>query len=69
MRPQQKKQRFSGTLIRSMLTDKVKPTRLIFRSEVYDKVMECADNFGFGTPFCTEKYLANRQTVFTLAEM
>ncbi len=52
-----------------MLTDKVKPTRLIFRSEVYDKVMECADNFGFGTPFCTEKYLANRQPVFTLAEM
>jgi len=64
-----KKQSFSGTLIRSMLTDKVKPTKLIFRPEVYDKVMECADIYGFGTPFCTEKYLANRQPVFTLAEM
>jgi len=62
----QEKQGFSGTLIRSMLKDKVKPTRLIFRPEVYDKVMECADKYGFGSPFCTEKYLAERQPVFKL---
>ncbi len=60
------RQNFSGTLIRSMLQDKVKPTRLIFRPEVYDKVMECADIYGFGSPFCTEKYLAERQPVFIL---
>jgi len=62
----EQRQNFSGTLIRSMLKDKVKPTRLIFRPEVYDKVMECADMYGFGSPFCTEKYLADRQPVFTL---
>jgi len=63
------RQKFSGTLIRSMLQDRVKPTKLIFRPEVYDKLMECAQKYGFGTPFCTEKYLAERQLVFTLDEL
>jgi len=62
----QKRQKFSGTLIRSMLEDKVKPTRLIFRPEVYDKLMECAERYGFGSPFCTKKYLAERKPVFKL---
>ena len=65
----ERRQNFSGTLIRSMLKDKVKPTRLIFRPEVYDKVMECADEYGFGSPFCTEKYLAERQPVFRLSAL
>ena len=60
------KQKFSGTMIRSMVQDKVKPTKLIFRPEVFDMVMECADKYGFGSPFCTEKYLAKRQPVFEL---
>jgi len=60
------RQKFSGTMIRSMVQDKVKPTRLIFRPEVFDMVMECADKYGFGSPFCTEKYLAKRQPVFEL---
>jgi len=60
------RQKFSGTLIRSMLEDKVKPTKLIFRPEVYDKLMECAERYGFGSPFCTKKYLAERQPVFKL---
>ena len=60
------RQNFSGTLIRSMLKDKVRPTKLIFRPEVYDKLMECADEYGFGSPFCTKKYLAERQPVFEL---
>jgi sulfate adenylyltransferase len=62
----QKRQKFSGTLIRSMLEDKVKPTKLIFRPEVYEKLMECAEGYGFGSPFCTKKYLAQRQPVFKL---
>ncbi len=65
----EERQEFSGTLIRSMLKDKVKPTKLIFRPEVYDKVMECADKYGFGSPFCTEKYLAERQPVFKLSAL
>jgi sulfate adenylyltransferase len=63
------KQSFSGTLIRSMLSDRVKPTRLIFRPEVYDLVMECADRYGLGSPFCTEEYLERRRPVFTLPDL
>jgi len=63
------KQSFSGSLIRSMLVDRVKPTSLIFRSEVYDRLMECADRYGFGTPFCTERYLYERQPVFILEDL
>jgi len=62
----QEKQDFSGTMIRSMVQDKVKPTKLIFRPEVFDKLMECADKYGFGSPFCTEEYLSKRQPVFEL---
>ena len=64
-----KRQNFSGTLIRSILQDKVKPTKLVLRPEVYDKLMECAEKFGFGSPFCTKDYLDERQPVFTLEEL
>jgi sulfate adenylyltransferase len=63
------KQEFSGTLIRSMIQDKVKPTKLIFRPEVFNNLMDCADKYGFGSPFCTEEYLSKRQPVFELAEL
>ena len=62
----QEKQDFSGTMIRSMVQDKVKPTKLIFRPEVFDVMTECADKYGFGSPFCTEEYLNKRQPVFEL---
>lgn len=62
----QEKQSFSGTMIRSMVQDRVKPTKLIFRPEVFDKLIECADKYGFGSPFCTQEYLRNRQPVFNL---
>ncbi|MBN2010741.1 sulfate adenylyltransferase [candidate division KSB1 bacterium] len=64
-----KKQPFSGTLIRSIIQDKVKPTRLIFRPEVFDSLMRCADEYGFGSPFCNETYLEKRQPVFTLSTL
>jgi len=63
----QERQGFSGTMIRSMVQDKVKPTKLIFRPEVFDVLNECADKYGFGSPFCTEKYLSKRQPVFELS--
>jgi len=63
----QEKQAFSGTMIRSMIQDKVKPTRLIFRPEVFDNLMECAHEYGFGSPFCTEEYLNKRQPIFGLS--
>ncbi len=63
------KQQFSGSMIRSIVQDKVKPTRLIFRPEVFDKLMECSDKYGQGSPFCTENYLNERQPVFELPEI
>lgn len=63
------KQTFSGTMIRSIVQDKVKPTRLIFRPEVFDQMMESAEKYGFGSPFCTEEYLNKRQPVFELTRL
>ncbi len=63
------RQAFSGTMIRSIIQDKVKPTRLIFRPEVFEQVMESAEKYGFGSPFCTEEYLEKRQPVFKLPKL
>ena len=62
-------QKFSGTLIRSIVDDGVKPPRLIFRPEVFDLVMECADKYGFGSPFVTDEYLKRRTPVFTIPRL
>jgi sulfate adenylyltransferase len=59
-------QKYSGTLIRSIIIDGVKPPRLIMRPEVFDVVMECAEKYGFGSPFVTEEYLQKRTPVFTI---
>ncbi len=60
------RQKFSGTMIRGMIQDKIKPPKLIFRPEVFDMVMECADKYGCGSPFYAEEYRAKRQPVFEL---
>ncbi|GAG26763.1 unnamed protein product, partial [marine sediment metagenome] len=44
-------------------------TKLIFRPEVFDMLNECADKYGFGSPFCTEEYLRKRQPVFELSDL
>ena len=59
-------QKFSGTKIRSILMDEVKPTRLIFRPEVFDIVMDSAKKYGFGSPFVTPEYLAKAKPAFTI---
>ncbi len=59
-------QKFSGTLIRSIVTDGVKPPRLIIRPEVFDKIMECAEKYGQGSPFVSEEYLEKRSPVFDI---
>ena len=63
------RQGFSGTVIRSIIQDGVKPPRLIFRPEVFDLVMESGDKYGFGSPFVTEEYLARRNPVFSVPPM
>lgn len=59
-------QKFSGTLIRSILVDEVKPTRLIFRPETFDRVMECGKKYGYGSPFVTREYLAKASPAFRI---
>ena len=63
------REKFSGTMIRGMIQNKVKPTKLIFRPEVFDMVMECADKYGCGSPFYTEGYRAKRQPVFEFSAL
>jgi len=63
-----KAQSFSGTLIRSILIDGVKPTRGLMRPEVFDRVMEASEKYGMGSPFVTEEYLRSRPPIFTLDE-
>ncbi|MBI4765642.1 MAG: sulfate adenylyltransferase [Deltaproteobacteria bacterium] len=59
-------QGFSGTVIRSIIMDGVKPPRLIFRPEIFDIVMECADKYGFGSPFVTPEYLEKGTQAFRI---
>jgi len=63
---QDKQQKFSGTLIRSIVTDGVKPPRLIIRPEVFDQIMACSEKYGQGSPFVTEEYLEKRTPVFDI---
>lgn len=60
------RQNFSGTMIRSIIQDKVQPTRLLMRPEVFQTMMQSAKKYGFDSPFCSEKYLKQRQPVFRL---
>lgn len=62
-------QSFSGSLIRSILTDEVKPTQQVMRHEVFEVVLESAAKYGQGSPFVTEEYLADRLPVFTLNQL
>ncbi|MEY8015071.1 sulfate adenylyltransferase [Mycobacterium servetii] len=62
-------QSFSGSVIRSILTDEVKPTQRVMRHEVFEVVMDSAAKYGEGSPFCTEEYLKNRRPVFSLNQL
>jgi len=61
-----RKQELSGTFMRRTLESGVRPPPLTFRPEVFDLVKECADKYGFGSPFVTESYLKNRNPVMTV---
>lgn len=64
-----KPQKFSGTVLRGILLDGVRPTKLILRPEAFDIVMEAAEKYGFGNPFVDEKYLAKRNPIMTVPSM
>ena len=50
------KQDLSGTFIRSIIQGGTEPAPLTLRPEVLDVVRECAEAYGFGSPFVTEQY-------------
>ena len=62
------KQEFSGSLLRSIIMDEVKPTKMVMRPEVYNTLMRAAREYGLGNPFVTEEYLKNRRNVFELGD-
>lgn len=61
-------QQFSGTLLRGILDDGVKPPGALMRPEVFDVVMASADRYGFGSPFVNQQYLEKRNPVLTLPD-
>jgi sulfate adenylyltransferase len=64
-----KAQSFSGSLIRSILTDEVKPTQKVMRHEVFEVVMDSAAKHGQGSPFVSEGYLKDRLPIFSLEQL
>lgn len=62
----QLKQDLSGTLIRSIIQGGVDPAPLTLRAEVLEVVRQCADEYGFGSPFVTERYLQDRTPVMSM---
>ena len=63
---QDQKQELSGTWMRRALEGGVRPSPLTLRPEVFDLVRECADKYGFGSPFVSDQYLRNRNQVMTV---
>jgi len=62
------RQEFSGSLIRSILLDDVRPSKMLMRPEVYDTLIKAAKEYGFGSPFVTEEYLGKRQRIFDIGD-
>ncbi|BAK54827.1 sulfate adenylyltransferase [Sulfurisphaera tokodaii] len=62
------RQEFSGSLLRSVILDEVKPTKMVMRPEVFDILMKAAKEYGFGSPFVTEEYLEKRRKIFDLGD-
>lgn len=63
---QETKQDLSGTLIRSIIQGGAQPHPLTLRPEVLEAVHQCAEEFGFGSPFVDENYLQRRSPVMTM---
>ena len=63
------KQELSGTFIRRIIQGGTEPAPLTLRAEVLEVVRECADKYGFGSPFVTEDYHQKRTPVMSLPAM
>ena len=61
---EEEKQSFSGTYIRSMITEGREPPSNIFRPEIFASVMRAREKFG--SPFVTEEYIRARPPIWTV---
>ena len=66
---QKQKQDLAGTLIRSIIHGGIEPAPTTLRSEILEVVRDCAEKYGFGSPFVGEKYLANRTPVMSMPKL
>ncbi|MXZ92622.1 MAG: sulfate adenylyltransferase [Chloroflexi bacterium] len=60
------KQDLAGRLIRSIIDGGSEPAPQTLRAETLAIVRQCADQYGFGSPFVTEQYLRQRTPVLTV---
>ena len=60
------KQDLAGRLIRSIIDGGAEPAPQTLRAETLALVRHCADEYGFGSPFVTERYLRERTPVLTI---
>ena len=65
----EQKQDLAGTLIRRIIQGGEEPAPTTLRAEVRDVVRECADKYGFGSPFVEQRYLENRTPVMSMPVM
>ncbi len=60
------KQDLAGRLIRSIIDGGAEPAPQTLRAETLAVVRQCADLYGFGSPFVTDQYLRERTPVLTV---
>lgn len=60
------KQDLAGRLIRSIIDGGAEPAPQTLRAETLAIVRQCADQYGFGSPFVTDQYLRRRTPVLTI---
>ena len=65
----EQKQDLAGTLIRRIIQGGEQPAPTTLRAEVLEVVRECAEKYGFGSPFVEDNYLANRTPVMSMPEV
>lgn len=57
----------SGTWVRGLIRAGKTPDPDVFRPEVFQAMVEAGESHGFGSPFVTDRYLAERTAVFSVS--
>ena len=60
------KQDLAGRLIRNIISGGSEPAAQTLRAETLEVVRRCAEEYGFGSPFVTERYLRERRPALSI---